>query len=61
MKFVSVISKAFFSIYYFVHRTDVLENYSLMFPFLFFTEGAKILVLLSAADMPVNQVSRLRP
>ena len=56
LKFVSVISTAFISIYYFIHRTDVLENYSLMFPLIFFTDWARILVLLSAADMPVNQV-----
>ncbi|XP_046640241.1 uncharacterized protein LOC124322567 [Daphnia pulicaria] len=60
MKFVSVISTSFFSIYYFVHRTDVLENYSLFFPFTFFTEGTRILILLFAADMPVNQVCFLR-
>ena len=55
-KFVSVVTAAFIYIYYLIHSNSVLENYSLLFPFLFFTEWIQMLILLTSADMPVNQV-----
>ena len=55
-KFVSVVTAAFIYIYYLIHSNSVLDNYSLLFPFLFFTEWIQMLILLTSADMPVNQV-----
>ena len=55
-KFVSVVTAAFIYIYYLIHNNSVLENYSLLYPFVFFTEWIQMLILLTSADMPVNQV-----
>ena len=55
-KFVSIISFAFAYIYTFIHTNDVLEKYVPALPFLFFADWIRILILLSAADLPVNQV-----
>jgi hypothetical protein len=55
-KFLAVISFAFAYIYTFSHTHEVIENYVLALPFLFFVDWIRILILLSAADLPVNQV-----
>jgi len=56
-KFTSVIAVAFAYIYNkFIHYDIMLDNHSLMFALMFFVHWVQILVLLTAADMPVNQV-----
>jgi hypothetical protein len=56
-KFMSVVAFAFAYIYNkFIHYDDMLENHSMMFASMFFVYWIQILVLLTAADMPANQV-----
>lgn len=56
-KFISVVALAFAYIYNkFIHYDDMLENYSMVFALTFFVHWIQILVLLTAADMPANQV-----
>lgn len=56
-KFISIVTAAFAEIYNcFIRSNVVLDTYSGMFRFMFFTDWLKIVVLLTAADMPVNQV-----
>jgi gustatory receptor len=55
-KFLSIVTSAYASIFSLIHANEVLDDFSLVFPFLFFTDWIRILVLLSAADMPVQQV-----
>ncbi|EFX66301.1 hypothetical protein DAPPUDRAFT_346876 [Daphnia pulex] len=59
-KFISVVTTAFAYIYNcFIHSNVVLDSYSWLFLFTFFTDWIKMLILFNAADMPVNQVIRL--
>ena len=56
-KFISVVTAAFaFSYNYFIRSSAILNSYSSFFCYLFFADWFKIMVLLAAADMPVNQV-----
>jgi hypothetical protein len=56
-KFMSVVAFAFAYIYNkFIRYDDMLENQSMMFASTFFVYWIQILVLLTAADMPANQV-----
>lgn len=56
-KFISVVTTAFAYIYNSFIRSNVLLNsYSWLFLFIFFTDWIKMLILLTTADMPVNQV-----
>lgn len=56
-KFISVVAFAFAYIYNkFIRYDDMLENHSMMFASMFFVYWIQILVLLTAADMPANQV-----
>ncbi|XP_046636053.1 putative gustatory receptor 28b [Daphnia pulicaria] len=60
-KFISVVAFAFAYIYNkFIRYDDMLENHSLMFASMFFVYWIQIFVLLTAADMPANQVRLLR-
>ncbi|KAI9565951.1 hypothetical protein GHT06_009749 [Daphnia sinensis] len=59
IKFVGTVSACFACAYRFIHTNVVLDNASLIYPFLIVTESIRILVLLTAADMPLNQVRRL--
>jgi hypothetical protein len=56
-KLLSIVTAAFICILSLVQANEVLDNFSLAFPFLFFTDWIRILILLSAADMPVRQVT----
>ncbi len=56
-KFISVVTTAFAYIYNcFIHPNVVLDSYSWLFLFTFFTDWIKILIFFNAADMPANQV-----
>nr|CAH0109890.1 unnamed protein product [Daphnia galeata] len=59
-KFLSIVTCAFACILSLIHSNEVLNDFILVFPFLFFTDWIRMLILLSAADMPVRQVRRLR-
>ena len=58
-KFISVVTFAFVCIFNLLHENTALENGTYLFPFIFITEWIRILVILTSADMPVNQVLRL--
>jgi len=56
-KFISVVTSAFAYLYNcFIRSNVILNSYSWMFLFMFFTDWIKMLILLTTADMPVNQV-----
>lgn len=55
-KIVFFITMAFGYVYNFIHPNMFYEDYNLMVPYFFVTDWAHILVLLTASDMPVNQV-----
>ncbi len=55
-KFVSVITMSVAYVYSFIHQKVFLEDYSLMIPYFLVTDWARILVLLTASDMPIHQV-----
>ncbi|KAI9565956.1 hypothetical protein GHT06_009754 [Daphnia sinensis] len=59
IKFVTVVSAAFIYTCRFVYGITLLESTTWAYPFLFLMETIRILVLLTAADMPVNQVRLL--
>jgi hypothetical protein len=60
-KFISVVAVAFAFIYNkFIRSYVMLNNQSWAFIFTFIVHWIQILVLLNAADMPVNQVRLLR-
>ena len=60
-KFISVVAVAFAFIYNkFIRSYVMLNNQSWAFIFFFIVHWIQILVLLTAADMPVNQVRLLR-
>ncbi|KAI9565955.1 hypothetical protein GHT06_009753 [Daphnia sinensis] len=54
IKFVTVISTAFAYIYRFLVTNILLESAIWIYSFLFLTESIRLLVLLTAADMPVR-------
>ncbi|KAI9565924.1 hypothetical protein GHT06_009722 [Daphnia sinensis] len=59
-KFIFVVTVAFAHIQNTMQPNVVLENYWMMFPFQFVVDWFRILVVLSAADIPANQVRLLR-
>ncbi|KAK4018996.1 hypothetical protein OUZ56_001031 [Daphnia magna] len=59
IKFVTVISTTFAYTYRFIVTNILLENAIWIYSFLCVTESIRILILLSAADMPVKQVRLL--
>lgn len=56
IKLVTIVSSAFIYTYRFIYTITLLENGIWAYPFLFLIETIRVLVLLTAADMPVNQV-----
>ncbi|XP_057369963.1 putative gustatory receptor 28a [Daphnia carinata] len=58
-KFIFVVSMAYAQIQIIIHPNVVLGNYWLMFPFQFVVDWARILVVLTAADIPAKQVNLL--
>lgn len=56
IKLVTIVSSAFIYTYRFIYTITLLENGIWAYLFLFLIETIRVLVLLTAADMPVNQV-----
>ncbi|KZS06902.1 Uncharacterized protein APZ42_029437 [Daphnia magna] len=56
IKLVTIVSSAFIYTYRFIYTITLLENGIWTYLFLFLIETIRVLVLLTAADMPVNQV-----
>ncbi|KAK4018997.1 hypothetical protein OUZ56_001032 [Daphnia magna] len=59
IKLVTIVSSAFIYTYRFIYTITLLENGIWTYLFLFLIETIRVLVLLTAADMPVNQVRLL--
>ena len=60
-KFISAVTVAFAYIYNrFVHSDVMLDSHSMSFLFTFLADWIQILVLLTAADMPVDEVSYIK-
>jgi hypothetical protein len=59
LKFMMIVGAAFAYIYSFYHSNNILENARCYIGFTFLTECVRILVVLTAADLPVIQVMNI--